>query len=115
MSSYAKFFKEILSNKRKLDDIETIALAEECSAIIQNKFLPKLKDPASFSIPCVIGYMSFERALCDLRASVILMPLSVYKKLDVGELKPTNISLQLADRSIKYPVGILEDVPIKVG
>ncbi|XP_073223475.1 uncharacterized protein [Cicer arietinum] len=59
--------------------------------------------------------MSFERALCDLGASVSLMHLSVCKKLDVGELKPTNISIQLADRSIKYPMEILEDVPIKVG
>ncbi|XP_073222453.1 uncharacterized protein [Cicer arietinum] len=106
---------KIFSNKIKLDDNEKVALTEECSAIIQNKFPPKLKDPKSFYIPCVIGDMSFERALCDLGASVSLMPLSVYKKFDVGELKPTNISLQLDDRSIKYPVGILEDVPIKVG
>ncbi|XP_073219769.1 uncharacterized protein [Cicer arietinum] len=75
----------------------------------------KLKYSGGFSIPCVIGDMSFERALCDLGASVSLMPLSVCKNLDVGELKSTNISLQLVDRSIKYPVGILEDVPIKVG
>ncbi|XP_004517057.1 uncharacterized protein, partial [Cicer arietinum] len=102
MSSYAKFLKEILSNKRKLDDNEAISLTEECSAIIQNKLPPKHKDPGSFSIPCVIGDMSFERALCDLGVSVSLMPLSVCKKLDVGELKPTNISLQLANRSIKY-------------
>ncbi|XP_004514334.1 uncharacterized protein [Cicer arietinum] len=87
----------------------------KCSAIIQNKLPPKLKDPGIFSIPCVIGDISFEHALCDLGASVSLIPLSVCKKLDVGESKPTNISLQLADQSIKCSVGILEDVPIKVG
>ncbi|XP_057989074.1 uncharacterized protein LOC110636739 [Hevea brasiliensis] len=115
MPSYAKFLKEILSNKRRLEDYETVALTEECSAILQNKLPPKLKDPESFSIPFHIGETRIERALCDLGASVSLMPLSICEKLKVGDLKPTTISLQLADRSIKYPVGILENVPLKVG
>ncbi|XP_057999237.1 uncharacterized protein LOC131178306 [Hevea brasiliensis] len=98
-----------------LEDYENVALTEECSAILQNKLPPKLKDPGSFSIPCHIGETSIERALCDLGASVSLVPLSICEKLKVGDLKPTTISLQLADRSIKYPVGILENVPLKVG
>ncbi|KAJ9128670.1 hypothetical protein P3X46_034626, partial [Hevea brasiliensis] len=113
MPSYAKFLKEILSNKRKLEDDETVALTEECSAILQRKLLPKLKDPGSFSIPCHIGESCSTKALCDLGASVSLMPLSIYEKLNMGDLKPTHISLQLADRSIKYPEGILENVPLK--
>ncbi|KAJ9189474.1 hypothetical protein P3X46_000762, partial [Hevea brasiliensis] len=115
MPSYAKFLKEILSNKRKLEDHETVALTEECSAILQRKLPPKLKDPGSFSIPCHIGEYCSTKALCDLGASVSLMPLSIYEKLNMGDLKPTHISLQLADRSIKYPEGILENVPLKVG
>ncbi|XP_057994381.1 uncharacterized protein LOC110671527 [Hevea brasiliensis] len=115
MPSYAKFLREILSNKRRLEDYETVALTEECSAILQNKLPPKLKDLGSFSIPCHIGETSIERALCDLGASVSLMPLFICEKLKVGDLKPTTISLQLADLSIKYPVGILENVPLKVG
>ncbi|XP_057994983.1 uncharacterized protein LOC110660141 [Hevea brasiliensis] len=115
MPSYAKFLKDILSKKRKLEDYETVALIEECSTILQNKLPPKLKDPESFSIPCLIGNMNIDKALCDLGASVSLMLLSICKKLDVGELKPTTISLQLADQSMKYPVGILENIPIKVG
>ncbi|XP_021678391.2 uncharacterized protein LOC110663417 [Hevea brasiliensis] len=59
--------------------------------------------------------MNIDKALCDLGASVSLMPLLVFQKLEIRELKPTTISLQLADRSIKYPVGILENIPIKVG
>ncbi|XP_058002300.1 uncharacterized protein LOC110650304 [Hevea brasiliensis] len=110
MPSYAKFLKEILSNKRILEDYETVALTEECSALLQNKLPPKLKDPGSFSIPCHIGDTSIEKALCDLGASVSLMPLSICEKLKVGDLKPTTISLQLADRSIKYPMGILENI-----
>ncbi|KAJ9164304.1 hypothetical protein P3X46_023900 [Hevea brasiliensis] len=114
MPSYAKFLKEILSNKRKLEDHETVALTEECSAILQRKLPPKLKDPGSFSIPCHIGESCSTKALCDLGASVSLMPLSIYEKLNMGDLKPTHISLQSADRSIKYPEGILENVPLKV-
>ncbi|XP_058008233.1 uncharacterized protein LOC131182892 [Hevea brasiliensis] len=106
---------EIISNKRRLEDYETVAFTEECSAILQSKLPPKLKDPGSFSKPCHIGKTSIKRALCDLGASVNLMPFSICEKLKVGHLKPITISLQLADRSIKYAVGILENVPLKVG
>ncbi|KAJ9139768.1 hypothetical protein P3X46_030472 [Hevea brasiliensis] len=115
MPSYAKFLKEILSNKKKLEEFETVALTEESSAILQNKLPPKLKDPGSFSIPCHIGDISIDKALCDLGASVSLMPLSIYEKMKIGEMKPTTISLQLADRSIKFPIGVVENVPLKVG
>ncbi|XP_073133850.1 uncharacterized protein [Henckelia pumila] len=112
--SYAKFLKEILSNKRKLVNFETVKLSEECLAILQNKLPPKFKDPGSFSIPCTIGNSFFSKALCDLGASINLMPYSCFEKLGIGEVKPTTISLQLADKSIKYPRGIVEDVLVKV-
>lgn len=112
--AYGKFLKEIMANKRKLEDYETIALTEECSAVIQNKLPPKLRDPGSFSIHCTIGDVELSRALCDLGASVSLIPLSVCRKLGLKEMKPTNISLQLADRSVKYPLGVLENVLVKV-
>ena len=114
MPSYAKFMKEIISQKRKIRDDETVMLTEECSAILQNKLPPKLKDPGSFTIPCVIGDVYFNKALCDLGASINLMPLSIFRKLGIGEVKPTMVSLQLADRSIKHPRGIIEDVLVKV-
>ncbi|XP_058008220.1 uncharacterized protein LOC131182883 [Hevea brasiliensis] len=114
MPSYTKFLKEILSKKRWLEDYETVALIKECSAILQNKLPPKLKDPGNFFIPCLISNMNIDKALCDLGASVSLMPLSICQKLDVGELKPITISLQLANRSVKYPIGILENIPIKI-
>nr|XP_027067785.1 uncharacterized protein LOC113693444 [Coffea arabica] len=112
--SYARFLKDIMSKKRKIVDNEMIALTEECSALIKNKLPPKLKDPGSFSIPCTIGQLHFSNALCDLGASVSLMPLSVARRLGLQELKATNITLQLADRSITRPMGILENVLIKV-
>src|SRR5436190_625616 len=89
-------------------------LTEESNALLRKKLSPKLKDPGSFSIPCKIGSLKFENALCDLGASVNLLPYSLFKKLNIGEVKPTKITLQLADRSIIHPRGIVEDVLIKV-
>ena len=101
MPKYSKLMKDILRNKRKLNDHETVMLNEKCSAILQNKLPPKLKDPKSFTIPCTIGNSYFEKALCDLSTSINLMPLSVFRMMGLGEPKPTSVSLQLADRSIK--------------
>ncbi|XP_062106047.1 uncharacterized protein LOC133817516 [Humulus lupulus] len=110
MPSYVKFMKEILSNKRKMGDYETVALTEECSAILQRKLPQKLRDPGSFTIPCTIGEFECKHALCDLGASINLMPLSVFRRLGLGEARPTTVTLQLADRSVKHPRGIIEDV-----
>ena len=114
MPKYAKFLKDIISNKKKLADFETIGLSEECSAVVLRKLPPKLKDPGSFTIPCTIGQCYFEKALCDLGASVNLMPYSVFRKLGMDEPEPTNVTLQLADRSIAHPRGVVEDVLVKV-
>jgi len=77
MPSYVKFLKEILSNKRKLKENAMVSLTEECSAILQNKLPPKLEDPRIFSIPCAILDITTNHALCNLRASVNLMPYSI--------------------------------------
>ncbi|XP_020233125.1 uncharacterized protein LOC109813362 [Cajanus cajan] len=114
MPSYAKFMKDLLSRKRKLQEDEIIMLTKECSAIIQQKLPPKLKDPRSFAIPCEIGNLMVSKALCHLGASINLMPLSIFKRLGIGEVKPTMITLQLADHSVTYPYGVVEDVFVKV-
>ena len=93
MPSYVKFMKDILSQKRRLADFETVNLTEECSAILQRKLPQKLKDPGSFTIPCTIGNAIFERALCDLGASINLIPLSIFKRLGLGEARPTTVTL----------------------
>ncbi|XP_056698043.1 uncharacterized protein [Spinacia oleracea] len=115
MPTYSRFLKEILSGKRDCDVKETVNLTKNCSAIILNQMPPKLKVPGSFSISCAIKELEISNALCDLGASVSLMPYSVFAKLKVGDLVPTNITLQLADRSVKYPIGKVEDVPLRVG
>ena len=113
MPKYIKFMKAILRKKKKLDDYESIAMTEEVSAVLQRKLPPKLKDPRKFTIPCSIGLIE-SKALCDLGASVNLMPYSLYKKLGLGEVKPTTVTLQLADRSIIFPRGVVENVLVKV-
>ena len=74
-----------------------------------------MKDPDSFTIPCSIWKYEFKKALCDSGASINLMPLSVVQRLSLGELTPTAITLQMVDRSMAQPEGILEDVLVKVG
>ncbi|XP_028110220.1 uncharacterized protein LOC114308756 [Camellia sinensis] len=104
----------IIFRKRRLEEFEIVKLSEECSAILQKKLPQKLKDPGSFTFPCTIGNSFFDKVLCDLGISINLMPLSVYRKLGLGKMKQTTISLQLANRSIKYPRGIIENVLVKV-
>ncbi|KAK6144500.1 hypothetical protein DH2020_021320 [Rehmannia glutinosa] len=114
MPNYVKFLKDVMSKKRKMTGFETVNLTEECSAIIQRKLPQKLKDPGSFTIHCAIGDVFFKKALCDLGASINLMPLSIFRQLGLGEVKPSTVTLQLADRSLTYPKGIIEDVLVKV-
>jgi hypothetical protein len=111
---YAKFFKELLSKKRSIEEPEIVTLSKECSAIIQNALPTKLDDPSSFCVPCIIGQNSFS-ALCDLGSSVSVIPLSVTKGMRMGDLQSTSVTLQLADRSIRKPAGILLDIPVMVG
>nr|XP_009763542.1 PREDICTED: uncharacterized protein LOC104215430 [Nicotiana sylvestris] len=112
---YAKYIKDIVAHKRRLTKFETVALTEECTLRVQNKLPQKLKDPGSFTIPVRIGNIDVGRALCDLGASINLMPLSLFKQLGLGAPRPTTVILQLADRSIAHPEGVIEDVLLQIG
>ena len=112
--TYAKFLKDLCTIKKGLGIEKKAFLTEQVSAIIQSKNPVKYKDPRSPTISVNIGGTSIDKALLDLGASVNLLPYSVYKKLGLGELKPTNITLSLDDRSVKIPKGIVEDVLVKV-
>ena len=115
MPHYAKFMKDILSIKRKIAEEGVVSLTTTCSAIIQKSLLVKMQDPSNFTIPCAIGNSEMGKALYDSRASINLMPLSVVKRLSLREFTPTSMTLQIADRTLAQPKGILEDVLIKVG
>ncbi|KAL9360500.1 hypothetical protein Peur_048623 [Populus x canadensis] len=112
--SYAKFLKDLCTVKKRLNVKERAFLTEHASAIIQFKTPPKYKDPGCPTISCIIGNHKIDQALLDLGASVNLIPYTVYEQLGLGEIKPTRITLQLADRSIKIPRGIVEDVLVQV-
>ncbi|RYQ91282.1 hypothetical protein Ahy_B09g097174 [Arachis hypogaea] len=81
MPSYIKYMKELLTRKSSLKGGQTIVMNKECSAFIQPELPTKRKDPGSFHIPCAIGETMFDKGLCDLGASINLMPLSLMKKL----------------------------------
>ncbi|GKB10087.1 reverse transcriptase domain-containing protein [Tanacetum coccineum] len=115
MPNYGKFLKELISNKHKIKQISTAFLSDESSAMIQNKVPPKLGDPRSFLIPCNFNKTFSCNALADLGASINLMPYSLYAKLSLETLKPTKMSVRLADRSFQYPVGIAKNMLVEVG
>ena len=115
MSHYAKFMKDILSRKRIIVEEEVVSLTATYSAVIQRSIPMKMQDPSSFTIPCTIGNFEMGKALCDSGANINLMPLYVVKRLSLGELTPTTMTLQIADITLAQPKGILEDVFIKVG
>ncbi|GJS72773.1 DNA-directed DNA polymerase [Tanacetum coccineum] len=114
MPKYAKFLKGLLTNKARLEEACKIIMNQRCSAVLLNKFSSKEKDPGSFTIPCDIGQLHIDNALADLGACISLMPYTMYKKLGLGGPKATRMSLELADRSIQYPRGIIKNVLIKV-
>ena len=92
MPHYAKFMKDILSIKRKIDE-GVVSLTTTYSAVIQRSLPEKMHDPGSFSIPCTIGNSEMGKALCDSRVSINLMPLSIVKRLSLEELTPTAMTL----------------------
>jgi len=91
-----------------------ISMGEVVSAVVQKNMPLKQKDSCAFTIPCVIGNASFKMALCDLDASISVMPKHVYDSLSMEPLNKTNIVIQLADRSFVYPLGVIKDVLVKI-
>ena len=106
--------EKVEEDKEQEAPLKHVPLTESCSSIINKKIPTKLNDPGSFTIPCVIGNLEFSKCLCDLGASINLMPLSIFRLLGLGEVKSTSMLLQLADQSIKKPFGVVENVLIKV-
>ncbi|GJV93657.1 reverse transcriptase domain-containing protein [Tanacetum coccineum] len=116
MPKFATMFKSLLNNKEKLFELATTtSVNENCSAVILKKFHEKLRDPGKFLIPCDFPELDECLSLADLGASINLMPLSIWKKLSLPKLTPTQMILELANRSTTRPAGIAEDVFVKVG
>ncbi|GKA00125.1 reverse transcriptase domain-containing protein [Tanacetum coccineum] len=115
MPKFASTLKALIGNKEKLSKMARTPLNEHCSAVILNKLPEKLGEPDKFLILCKFPGMDECLALADLGASINLMPFSVWKKLNLPNLTPTCMTLELADRSISRPIGIAKDVNVKVG
>ncbi|GKC03167.1 reverse transcriptase domain-containing protein [Tanacetum coccineum] len=115
MPKFASTFKSLLSNKEKLFELANTPLNENYLVVLLKKLPKKLRDPGKFLIPCDFPKLDECLALADLGASINLMPLSVWKKLSLPELTPTRMTLELANRSVAYPVGVAEDGFVKVG
>nr|GEY78152.1 reverse transcriptase domain-containing protein [Tanacetum cinerariifolium] len=107
--------KEFTCERGKLFELAKVPLNENCSAMLLKKLPEKLGDPGKFLIPCDFLGIEVCHALADLGESINLMPLSIWKKLSLPELTPTRMTLELADRSINLPKGVVEDVFVKVG
>ena len=107
-----KFIKEFIAGKAQEDGkimVEGIA-----SAIVQEKLPPKRVDPGMFTLPVTIGDVKIEHAMCDLGASINVMPLSIYNRLKGVKLSNTRVLIQLADRSCINPEGVLENVLVRI-
>ncbi|KAK1667239.1 hypothetical protein QYE76_055398 [Lolium multiflorum] len=109
---YSKYMKDIVTNKRKVPNEEISTMLANYS--FNGKIPKKLGDPGIPTIPCSIKNNYVRTALCDLGAGVSVMPFSLYKRLDLDKLIPTDISLQMADKSTAIPVGLCENVPVQV-
>nr|GEU77904.1 reverse transcriptase domain-containing protein [Tanacetum cinerariifolium] len=115
MPKFGPSIKSMLTNKDKLCELTRTVLNEHCSMVLLKKLPEKLGDPGKFLIPCDFPGKAQYLALADLGARINLMPLSMWKKLYLPDLTPTCMTLELADRSISCPVGVAEDVYVKVG
>jgi hypothetical protein len=109
--TYSRYFKNILANKYEIATlgVDHVKMFEQCSAAIANG-LEKQKDPRCPTIPCSVGSFKFEKALCNLGASVSVVPKDVFEKLCLP-LEPTSMCLEWGDNSIRYPLGTLKMCP----
>ncbi|XP_070013757.1 uncharacterized protein [Nicotiana sylvestris] len=112
MPRYTQFMKDLVTKKRSMN-CETVKMTHQASAIVHS-MAPKLEDPGALTIPCTIGSADFAKALCDLGASINLMPYSMFKTLGIWQPRPTSMRLQMEDRTIKRPFGIIDDVLVRV-
>ncbi|GKD84002.1 reverse transcriptase domain-containing protein [Tanacetum coccineum] len=114
MLKFNKWLSTLLRNKEKLEEIAITTVNAKCSAIILNKVPKKLEDPGKFLIPCALQELDRTNALANSEASINLLPHSIYKKLGLEALKPTRMTLKLDNRSVTHPMGIAEDVVVRV-
>ncbi|XP_060170444.1 uncharacterized protein LOC132601366 [Lycium barbarum] len=115
MPGFAKYLKDLLTKKNNPLKHDTVGITHRVSAIISKTTVQKREDPGAFTIPCTIGKQDFSKALCDNGASINLMPFEIFKRSGLGIPWPTTMRLQMAERSIKRPIGVVDDVLVRIG
>nr|GEW09689.1 reverse transcriptase domain-containing protein [Tanacetum cinerariifolium] len=115
MPKFGPSIKSLLTNKDKLCELTRTLLNEHCSTVLVKKLPEKLGDPDKFLILCDFPRMAECLALADLGERINLMPLFVWNKLSLPDLSPTCMTLDLFDHLISRPVGVAEDIFVKVG
>ncbi|XP_047267555.1 uncharacterized protein LOC107858083 [Capsicum annuum] len=110
---YAKYLKDVVTSKVKLQDVETVGLTEECNSMVMQKMPKNLKDLGKFTLLIQIGNSEVVHTLSDLGVSINLMPFSLFNTLSLGKSRPSFVLLQLENRTIARPEGVIEDVLIK--
>ncbi|GJV82195.1 retrovirus-related pol polyprotein from transposon TNT 1-94 [Tanacetum coccineum] len=113
MPDYTKFLQQLVSERTKLEEVSLVKLNSRCSTVLQNELPPKEKDPRSFILPCIIVNTTVSNALADLGVSISVMPFSMFKRFGLGTPKPINIVIEMADKSMQSPKGIVENVLVK--
>ncbi|GJY23574.1 retrovirus-related pol polyprotein from transposon TNT 1-94 [Tanacetum coccineum] len=106
--------QKLVSRETIIEEVSMVKLNARCFAILQNKLPPKEKDPGSFILPCAIGTTTLSNALADLGASISIMPFSLFKRLGFENPKHINMVIEMADRSMKSPKGIVKNVLVKI-
>ncbi|GJU55165.1 homeodomain-like protein [Tanacetum coccineum] len=113
-TKHTQHLQKLVSRKIKIEELSMVKLNPRCSAILQNELPPKEKDPGSFILPCTIGTTTVSNALADLGASISIMTFSLFKRLGLGNPKPINMVIEMVDRSMQSPKGIVENVLVKI-
>ncbi|GJX41299.1 hypothetical protein Tco_0256289 [Tanacetum coccineum] len=106
--------KDLVANKPLTMENKDVKINHRCLALLLNQLPLKEKDPGSFILLCSIGRLDFNNALADLRASISIMPFSMYKRLGIGKLETVRMNIKLADNSKCIPKGIVRNLLIKI-
>ncbi|GKD02122.1 transposon ty3-I gag-pol polyprotein [Tanacetum coccineum] len=114
MPEYLLYVKDMFSSKKPIMEKDVVRLNDRCTVVLQSQPPPKENDPGSFNLPCLIGNSKIRSALADLGASINVMPFSMFKQLQIGNLQPTNMMVEMADMTKKAPKGIIENVLVQI-
>nr|GEU44557.1 hypothetical protein [Tanacetum cinerariifolium] len=111
---YLMYVKDVFSSKEPIMDKDAVKLNDRCTTTLHNQPPLVQNDPGSFTLPCLIGNSKIRSVFVDLGAGINVMPFSMFKKLKIWDLQPTNMMIEMADMSMKAPRGIIENVLVQI-